>query len=280
MHTPVLLQEVIENLEVRKGARFIDATAGEGGHIEAILSAGASAVLAIDQDHRQIESLRSRYMGDARVAIEESNFSKIEAVAGKYKFKPVDGILFDLGISVAQLMSYGAGLSYKKDDELLDMRLSKEAGTRAIDILGDCSPSELYEIISKYSEEPKTKDIVSEIDRYRKHKKIETVGQLKEVIDSALQKKDERAYARIFQSLRIEVNNETDNLKKGLSGAIRLIAKKGRIAVISFHSIEDRIVKQFIRKMKLHMLTKHVISGKKGSVFERSAKLRVFGLKS
>lgn len=279
MHTPVLLQDVIDLLSVHDGAKYIDATAGEGGHIDAFLKLGAY-VLAIDRDERQIASLSNRYKQESRLILDTANFVDIGSIAKRYGFFPVEGILFDLGVSLIQLESYGLGLSYRKSEESLDMRLSKNMTVSAKDILNEYSEDELYEFIARNSEEPHAKIIARSIVAERTLNKLEKVGQLISVIDRSLNKKDTGVYARVFQALRIEVNDEIINLKQGLAEAIQLLGPEGKIAVISFHSIEDRIVKQFIKSMQLEQLTKHVISGKERRSFERSAKLRVFALNS
>lgn len=279
MHTPVLLQEVVDLLSVHDGGKYIDATAGEGGHIDAFLKLGAH-VLAIDRDERQIAALSIRFKQESRLILDAANFADIGTIAKRYGFSPVEGILFDLGVSFIQLESYGLGLSYRKSEESLDMRLSKNMAVSAKDILNEYSEEQLYEVMARYSEEPHSKIIAKSIVAERIRNRIENVGQFVSIIDRSVNKKDTGIYARVFQALRIEVNDEITNLKHGLAAAVQLLVPKGRIAVISFHSIEDRIVKQFIKSMPLEQLTKHVVSGKGKRSFERSAKLRVFASNS
>lgn len=276
MHTPVLLQEVIDGLDIRQGGRYIDATVGEGGHTRAMLGKGAF-VLGIDQDAAQIEKLKTSISSDKFMAV-CANFSSIEEVAKKQGFDKADGILFDLGISWRQLSEAGKGLSYKALDEELDMRLSTECEQSAADIVNTFSEDELYSVFAKNSEEIRSRDIARTIVEERKYHKIKKVKDLLRSIDKALGAASEWSYGRIFQALRIEVNDEFGSLEKGLEQAVRLISPEGRIAVITFHSVEDRMVKRFIREGHYRQISKKAIAGDRALSFERSAKLRVFGI--
>lgn len=276
MHTPVLLQEVIDGLDIRQGGRYIDATVGEGGHTRAMLGKGAF-VLGIDQDAAQIEKLKTSISSDKFMAV-CANFSSIEEVAKKQGFDKADGILFDLGISWRQLSEAGKGLSYKALDEELDMRLSTECEQSAADIVNTFSEDELYSVFAKNSEEIRSQDIARTIVEERKYHKIKKVKDLLRSIDKALGAASEWSYGRIFQALRIEVNDEFGSLEKGLEQAVRLIGPEGRIAVITFHSVEDRMVKRFIREGHYRQISKKAIAGDRALSFERSAKLRVFGI--
>lgn len=276
MHTPVLLQEVIDGLDIRQGGRYIDATVGEGGHTRAMLGKGAF-VLGIDQDAAQIEKLKTSISSDKFMAV-CANFSSIEEVAKKQGFDKADGILFDLGISWRQLSEAGKGLSYKALDEELDMRLSTECEQSAADIVNTFSEDELYSVFAKNSEEIRSRDIARTIVEERKYHKIKKVKDLLRSIDKALGAASEWSYGRIFQALRIEVNDEFGSLEKGLEQAVRLIGPEGRIAVITFHSVEDRMVKRFIREGHYRQISKKAIAGDRALSFERSAKLRVFGI--
>lgn len=278
MHQPVLLQKVIENLRIKKDGLYIDATFGEGGHSLAILKRGGR-VLAIDQDCQQIAQFK-QILSDKKeefknLILIEGNFADIETIAKKNNFYPVDGILFDLGLSMRQLKFGKKGLSYKNRDEPLDMRLGRQTELTAADLVNKLSQKKLYEIFARYSEEINSLSIAKAIIEGRSLKKIKTVGELITLINKAIGRTDESVYRRIFQALRIAVNDELENLKKGLLGAMRLIKKDGRIVVITYHSIEDRIVKTFIKKYQLRLVTKKPIFAKDSLFFERSAKLRV-----
>jgi len=273
MHTPVLLQSAIEALAIKANGIYVDATLGEGGHTKELVSLGAK-ILAIDRDEKQVARLRLEYRNNAGVTIVSSNFSHIEEIAKKEGVVPVNGVLFDLGLSMIQLKEGGVGLSYKNDSEPLDMRLDETTTTTAAELLNTTIKDDLYHFIAKNSEEIHSGQIVNAIIEARSKKKIYTVGDLKSVINRAIGRSDESIYRRIFQALRIEVNNEFENLVAGLNGALNITKKGGRIVVITFHSTEDRIVKQFIADKKLKSVYKKIITGDKSKKFEKSAKLR------
>lgn len=271
MHTPVLLSEALKGLGVTSGGLYIDATAGEGGHLKKILEKGGR-VLGIDLDENQIKENREK-IKDENLTLVVGNFADVEKIAKMQGFFPVDGILFDLGLSYGQLADSGRGFSYKNHEEPLDMRLSLSYENTASDLINSLNESGLYEILAKNAEEINSRTIAQAIVRARRLKKIRTVGEFVEVIDGVIGNKDEKVYARVFQALRMEVNNEIPNLKKGLQGAMNLIRDGGRLATITFHSVEDRMVKKFITENKFKQITK--LKGNKESGYERSATLRV-----
>ncbi len=178
-------------------------------------------------------------------------------------------------ISAYRYENSGRGFSFKNLNEPLDMRINDQLKVKASDLVNSLTEGELYKIFSTYSEEVNSLPIAQTIVRARSLKKIETVGDLIIVIDKAVGRKDERVYRRIFQALRIAVNSEFENLKKGLSGALNLIKREGRIVVVTFHSLEDRLVKRFVDEHKLKLVSKKPITSKRSFSFERSAKLRV-----
>ena len=271
MHHAVLLNTVIKYLNIKKNGRYIDATAGEGNYIKEILNRGGF-VLAIDWDSKQIKKLQNIFKDNPRLILINDNFSNIKKIALNFNFYPVDGIIFDLGLSMDQLQQGKRGFSYKNLEEKLDMRINHQLPLLASDILNQASEKELTDIFFKYGEEVNGQIIAKTIINTKKKKKIETVGQLIKIIDQSLKKKDEDTYRRIFQALRIKVNHELENLEKGLKGVLAIIHPQGRIAIISFHSLESRLIKQFIKKYQLKMITKKIIKG------EHSSQLRVFGL--
>jgi len=275
-HTPVLLELAIKGLKVKKGGKYIDATVGEGGHLEKILLLGGK-VLAIDLDNWQVKRLKKKHQDKQNLIFINNNFSHIEKIANKWSFSPVDGVLFDLGLSLEQITKSGRGFSYKKLEEPLDMRISKRFKTTAKDIVKSLSEENLYEIFSRYSEELYSRPIAQAIVRTRRITKIKKVKDLLRIIDKVVGRKDIKVYGRIFQALRIAVNNEIENLKQGLLGALRILKTDGRIVVISFHSVEDRVVKEFTKRNNLRLLTKKIMKKGKGAVFERSARLRIIG---
>jgi len=270
MHTPVLLKEAIAALEVKKGEGYIDATFGEGGHSREILKLGGR-VLGIEWDERKFKVQGSRLKVFKNLRLVWGNFRDIEKIAKENGFYPVDGVLFDLGLSMEQIEKSGRGFSFKKKSEPLDMRISQTLKKTAADIVNNLSAQELYEIFARNSEEINSWAIAQAIVSARRLKKIVTVGDLLAAVDEK-----EEVLRRIFQALRIEVNDEFTNLKKGLLGAVNILKKEGRVVVITFHPGEDRLVKQFVRQGQLKFLTVKPVIKKLGRRFERSAKLRVF----
>lgn len=276
MHTPVLLEEMMEGLAVHSGGKYIDATFGEGGHTRALLDKGA-LVLAIDRDIKQIESQKLKAEGQ-KLILKQGNFSDIAEIAKSSEFFPVDGIIFDLGLSNEQLRSGGKGLSYKNFDETLDMRLDESCEMDAETILRQYSEKEMINMFMHNAEETLAIELSKRIALQRVGVRPLTVGWLVEVVNSVAKNNPRPTLTRVFQALRVEVNNEFNNLEKALVGAVGLLAPQGKIAVISFHSLEDRIVKRFIRSHGYIQLGKKPIFGDKELRFERSAVLRIFSL--
>ncbi len=279
MHTPVLLQAVIETLAIREGGRYIDATAGEGGHVSKILEKGGR-VLAIDWDGEQINTLKGKFNNSKeKVLFAVGNYADIEKIAEKNDFVPADGVLIDLGLSMSQITQSGRGFSYKVPDEPLDMRISQELSTTASDLLNSLGEEELYELIARNSEEILSQPIAEHIVSSRIKRKILKVGDLVRIIDTVLREKGreeqaKKVYSRVFQALRVAVNNEFENIKKGIKGAIEILKDGGKLVVITFHSREDRIVKQIAREMNSKSIRYQLPYGS-GRSFERSAKMRV-----
>ncbi|MEX1052695.1 MAG: 16S rRNA (cytosine(1402)-N(4))-methyltransferase RsmH [Patescibacteria group bacterium] len=276
LHSPVLLQQVIKNLAIKPEELFIDTTAGEGGHLIEILKAGGR-VLGIDIDQNQIKDLNKKfksYIDSKKLVVGQGNFSDLEKIAKKVNFFPVSGILIDLGLSYKQISLSGKGFSYKKLNEKLDMRLDNSIEQSAANIVNSYTEDQLYELFAKYSEDLNSRPIAEGIVRSRAIKKIETVENLLEVLKRVMNKKDVKTEARIFQALRIKVNNEMDNLKKALLESANLLVAGGRLLVISFHSLEDRTVKSFVKKTNYFEMDQ-IIKGSRDLSFERSAKLRV-----
>ena len=277
MHSPVLLQNVIKSLDIKVNGLYIDATVGEGGHLRGILSKNGK-VLGLDIDKSQIQALSNQlkdYIERGQLILEAENFANLANIAKKNGFNQIDGILIDLGLSFKQIIDSGKGLSYNKPNDLLDMRLNLNLKVKASDIVNKFTENELYELFSRNSEDINSRAIAENIVRSRNIKKIMTVGDLLDVIDKTLNIKDMRTYARIFQSLRMEVNDELNNLKKVLIDGTKLLKKGGKFLVITFHSIEDRVVKQFIKSSDLFNF-QELIKGNALLSYEKSAKLRVF----
>jgi len=274
MHTPVLLKEVVEMLGAAPGKKIIDATYGEGGHTRALLENGAS-VLSIDRDLSQVNSQQST-VNSERLILKQGNFKDIVEIAKSENFFPVDGILFDLGLSNEQLRSGGKGLSYKNLDERLDMRLDDDCEMDAETILRQYSEKDLIHMFMHNAEEILAIELAKRIALQRVGIRTLTVGWLVAVVNSVAKNNPRPTMTRVFQALRVEVNDEFENLEIALKGAISLFNLNGRIAVISFHSLEDRIVKRFIRSNGYVQIGKKPIFGNSELRFERSAVLRVF----
>lgn len=276
MHTPVLLDEMMKALEIVPGQRYIDATFGEGGHTRALLERGAT-VLALDRDSVQIEHFKS-HQTEGKLILKQGNFKDIEAIAKQESFSPVDGIIFDLGLSNEQLRSSGKGLSYKNFDERLDMRLDESCEMDAETILRQYSEKEMIHMFMHNAEETLAVELSKRIALQRVGVRPLTVGWLVEVVNSVAKNNPRPTMTRVFQALRVEVNDEFNNLERALMGAVSLLAPKGKIAVISFHSLEDRIVKRFIKAHGYTPFGKKPIFGDSDLRFERSAVMRIFSL--
>jgi len=268
MHTPVLLQETVDALEIQPGGKYIDATYGLGGHSSAILERGG-IVLALDWDS---DSLARQKINNQSLTVINGNYADIKDLAQKHHFVPCQGIVFDLGLSMEQIRLSGRGFSYEKGDEPLDMRISSDLELTAAKIINSCTIEQLYEIFARNAEELNSRTIAQAINRSRHVSPIQTVNDLINSISTVT--KNKSAIARIFQALRMEVNNELENIKKGLEGAMAILVPGGKIAIISFHPTEDRVIKQFIRQHDLKTLKKPITATDPQS-FERSAKLRI-----
>ncbi|MBN2099445.1 MAG: 16S rRNA (cytosine(1402)-N(4))-methyltransferase RsmH [Dehalococcoidia bacterium] len=247
-HTPVLLRTTVELLNVRPGGRFVDATLGTGGHAEAILqfcSPGGS-LLGIDADPKALGVAQRRLLPHGQaVTLVNDNFRNLEAICRAHDFHPVDGILLDLGISSLQLDDTDRGFSFRFDAPL-DMRFGTDQPATAADILNSFDEKDLVAILREYGEERHSRLIARRIVTTRP---IRTTMQLVNAIENLPGMTSGRIHpaTRTFQALRIAVNREIDNLKEVLSQTVRVLAKGGRLAVISYHSLEDRSVKQFMQ---------------------------------
>lgn len=281
MHNAVLLEEAIDALAVQPGGRYIDGTAGEGGHTGAIVAHGGT-VLAIDIDPEQIENLKKIFQGNQSVTTIEGNYADIQQIGESHGFTQIDGILVDFGLSMRQLKEAGKGLSFHKLDEPLDMRLTESIEVSAADMLNSMAVADLYELFMKYSEELYSFEIAKSVVSQRLKRKLATVQDLITAVDRGLHYENVKpgtdkigTYARIFQALRIAVNDEFTNIKKALAGGFNLLKHGGRMVVITFHSLEDRIVKQYAVKNNIKVLNKKVVRGDAMLRYERSAKMRV-----
>ncbi len=246
-HVPVLLLEAIEGLNVKESGVYIDGTAGGGGHSEAILKKLKSGkLISIDQDPDAIAFLREKLVKYKNSTVVQENFLNMDKVARGLSIKEVDGVLLDLGVSSHQFDTKERGFSYRYNAPL-DMRMSQK-GVSAYDLVNELSWQELAGIIKNYGEEKFAKGIALAIERQRQSAPIETTEQLVEVIKSAIPARFKREKGhpakRTFQALRIAVNREIDVLQQGLDSAFSILKPGGRLAVITFHSLEDRTVKK------------------------------------
>ena len=246
-HIPVLLNETIEALAVGPGGRYIDCTLGGGGHAAAILdhSSPGGQLLGIDADPRAVEIARARLIAYGNsVKIINENFVELEAICIKNDFLPVHGILFDLGLSSLQLNGSGRGFSFGHDAPL-DMRYSPSQQLSAADIVNTYSEAELAHLIRTYGEEGYSRRIARWI---LKERPIRTTLELAQVIERAVGGRKGRLHpaTKTFQALRIAVNHELEYLEAALKQAVSLLGFEGRLVVISYHSLEDRIVKRFM----------------------------------
>ena len=251
-HVPVLLDEVLDLLAPVSGGRYIDATFGGGGHTRAILerSAPDGRVLALDADPEAIERARDlAALQHGRLSVAHGNFRAIRELATAKGFERVDGVLMDLGLSSFQLNHADRGFSFQRPGRL-DMRFDTTSGISAADIVNEWPEQDLAAVIFEYGEEPRSRAIARAVVRQRALEPITSTDRLASIVESALGGRRGKAIhpaTRTFQALRIAVNSELDSLRSGLNGAIELLAAGGRIAVISFHSLEDRIVKTLFR---------------------------------
>ncbi len=282
MHVPVLEKEVMEFLEVEKGAYFLDGTLGMGGHTKAILSNNKNAfVFAFDMDQESIKmALKNLSNFKDRIKAIHDNFKNI--FNHSLPFNRIDGYLFDLGISSFQLDNPEMGFSYSKDSPL-DMRMDKTQELTAEKVVNDYSYNELIRVFKEFGEFKNPERLVKEILLTRKRKRIRTSGELKEVVRTLYRKrKTMDPLSRVFQAIRIEVNRELEGLDSFFYTLFSKIKRGARVVVISFHSLEDRIVKNSFRKAAkngyIRILTKKPVmpsdTEKKINPRSRSAKLR------
>lgn len=285
-HIPALLQPVIDSLQVSPGKRYIDATLGGGGHTREIIKRGG-IVLGIDQDSDALSYVQENFKFEIlnlKLKTAQGNFRNIHTIAKENKFEAVSGILYDLGVSSNQLDVSGRGFTLRLD-EPLDMRMNKNSTLTAYEVVNTYSEEELTEIFLKYGEEEKAGKVAERIRETRKNKKIETTKELVAVIEEVIKRQGMMHPAtKIFQAIRIEVNEELISIKEGLLGGINLLMENGRLCVISFHSLEDRIIKQQFDKWETRgmgriLTNKPLIANEEElakNMRARSAKLRVF----
>ena len=285
-HEPVMVAEVLEHLEPSRGGVFVDCTVGLGGHARALLEAGASRLIGLDRDPAAVDAARNALKDFAeRAEIVHSDYRRLNAVLDERGVKDVDGVLVDLGVSSMQLDAPGRGFSFRQDDPL-DMRMDTTAGPTAADVLRDVDERTLADLIYEFGEERHSRRIARAIVAARGQAPIDTTGQLADVVRRAIPRK---GYMRIdpatrtFQAIRIWVNRELEGLDTFLGDAAHRLAVNGRLVVITFHSLEDRIAKHTLRALAaegfgLRIRTKRPVSPGEAEIERnpraRSAKLR------
>lgn len=255
-HIPVLLKETIDGLNINKDGIYVDATLGGGGHTEEILKkieGGKGFVVGIDQDRDAIENTSNRlkkYVDEKKLIIKKSNFEDIDKVLDELDIKEIDGVLFDLGVSSYQFDTKERGFSYREEAHL-DMRMDRDKSFTCYDLVNKFSEKEIFEIIRDYGEEKFAKNIAKHIVLRREKKAIETTTELLEIIKESIPAKlrfgeghEGNPGKRTFQAFRIYVNRELTVIDIALSKIIDKVKIGGRIAVITFHSLEDRLVKE------------------------------------
>ncbi|MBU1326641.1 16S rRNA (cytosine(1402)-N(4))-methyltransferase RsmH [Patescibacteria group bacterium] len=285
-HVPVMLKEVIDGLNIKPGKKYIDATIGGGGHGWEIVKLGGY-LLGIDTDRdalefarRKLEDRNSKLDRAESWKLVQGNFRNIEKIAKENGFDKTDGILFDLGVSSHQLDTPSRGFSYRYADAPLDLRFDQRSGETAKELLAGISEADLYEILIRFGEEKLARRIARAFILARTAGPVETVGRVASIVaDISGTKRVEATLSRVFQAVRIAVNSELEALKDGLSGAYSLLRPGGRLVVVSFHSLEDRKVKRFMRSGGWKTVTKKPIVATQAERREnsrsRSAKLRI-----
>ncbi len=288
-HIPVMVEEVLHWLNPQEGKIYVDCTVGCGGHTLAVLQkmSGKVRIIGIDWDEDALKIARERLQEyKEKVTLIRANFVDIQNILEEQKIKKVDGFLFDLGLCSLQVNNPERGFSFRYEGPL-DMRMDKREKITAADVVNKLSKNELTEVLLKLGEERWAKRMAEFIVEERKKKPICSTKELVDVLKKAVPAKFRRGgrihfATRAFQALRIAVNRELENLEIALNKAVDLLEKGGRICVISYHSLEDRIVKNKFKKMegkRLHMLTSKVVGPSREEVRRnpksRSARLRV-----
>jgi 16S rRNA (cytosine1402-N4)-methyltransferase len=282
-HLPVLVREVTDLLSPHEGGIYIDATIGLGGHSEEILKmiGQNGKVVGIDRDSDALQRTSER-LQDRRLLLKKGRFSELEDLLRSEGIREADGILFDLGVSMMQLKEPSRGFSFYSG-ERLDMRMDRSVEFSAWDIVNTYSEKDLIRILKEYGEEYRAARIAREIVGRRHRKSIDTCSELADIVFRAVGRSGRiHPATKTFQALRIEVNREIEELREGLDSSLRILKKGGRLCVISYHSLEDRVVKNFIRdhakRGSLRPLAKKPLSPGIHEVREnpssRSAKLR------
>lgn len=263
LHNPVLLNESIEYLSIKPNGIYIDCTCGRGGHTNKILSClnDEGKIICLDTDKQAYDYLLKKYQNNINVILVNDNFKNIKMILNKLNISKVDGIIADLGVSSPMFDDAERGFSYHQNARL-DMRMNQDDLLDAYKVINEYDAKELTRIFKQYGEVSNPRRIVNAIIFTRKNHAIETTDELVNIIKNNVNKKElfkSKHPARVyFQAIRIEVNHELDNLKKLLSDGTNLLNKDGRMVIITFHSLEDRIVKQFFNNITITHIPKEV----------------------
>lgn len=299
-HKGIMTREIIENMNIRDAGIYVDATLGGGDHTKALLESNKTIkVYAFDRDQNAIEFAKEdlqKYLD--RVTILKSNFRDLRTCLALNKVSKIDGIIFDLGVSSHQIDNSARGFSFEQDGKL-DMRMDREEKNTAADIINKYSYEELRDIFYSYGQERESNKIAGAVIRARQIKPIVTTAELSKLIDESTNSpKKIKAKARIFQALRIYVNREFESIQQAILDSVKILNQHGRIAVISYHSLEDRLIKHFFieetkdcvcppgfpkcicdKKSRLEIITKKPITPSEQEIEAnpraRSAKLRI-----
>lgn len=298
-HKPVLLETVLDFLITDINGIYFDGTLGGGGYSEAILNklSREGRLIATDLDDAAINFCKKKFESENRITIVKENFKNIKQILEDLKIEKINGAVLDLGISSYQIDTASEGFSYRFETDF-DLRFDKSKGTPAYEIINDLEAKEIADILRTYGEEKFAFKIAREIENYTKKKKIRTTKEIVEIVSKVTPRhKLNDTLSRIFQAFRIYVNDELENLKEFLNDVVDLVKSGGRIVIVSYHSLEDRIVKEFFnqnsqecscppeydrcicgKKLRLKKLTKKIITPSDEEIKlnprSRSAKLR------
>ena len=252
LHQTVLLEEAVRALITNRNGTYVDCTYGRGGHSSAIASElGADGrLLVVDRDLAAIQHARNTFGNDARIVIKHGAFSQIQQFVQDHEISKVDGVLMDLGVSSPQLDEGDRGFSFRHSGPL-DMRMNQTEGETASDWLTSADEAEITDVLKKFGEERFARRIASSIVKARAEGPIDTTERLVQIVETSVPRREKHKHpaTRTFQAIRIQVNRELEELAACLSDVVDLLNSGGRLVVISFHSLEDRLVKRFFRRM-------------------------------
>ncbi|MDE2705885.1 MAG: 16S rRNA (cytosine(1402)-N(4))-methyltransferase RsmH [Gemmatimonadota bacterium] len=244
-HIPVMVEEVVAGLVADPDGAYVDATAGGGGHSWALLQAlgPKGRLLAVDRDREAVAAARAKLAADTRAVVRQGRFAELSELLVQEGIGPLSGVLFDLGVSSHQIDASARGFSYRADGPL-DMRMDAEVGPTAAELIAACSERELAELIARYGEERAARRIARSIYRQQRLEPLITTQALRQAVAATRPQMLNKTLARVFQALRIAVNDELGQLQAGLTAAEVGLKPSGRLVVLAYHSLEDRLVKQ------------------------------------